>query len=182
MEPVKYSHQLCRRGTFPEEQQSKKAWYFGDGVLFPLVRRHCRVSPFHPCISSVSVLTQQGKLFFSPALRPPRERAPPGRNTCNPPPCFPWGPQVVTIPWRQQHHRAPRALRGQTSARRCLWLVLPALRSSAALRLPPRDHLLVITSLSSSESHIPAPLDLRGITPGRNWPIRPTTLTASARK
>jgi len=42
--------------------------------------------------------------------------------------------------------------------------------------------LAVITSLSSSESRIPAPLDLHGITPGRNWPVRPATPTASARK
>lgn len=169
-------------GLSQKSSGAQPTWYFAGGVLSPSVGGTGGSAPsIRGFFTSISVLTHQGK-FFSTALRPSRERAPPGERTRNPRLRFPWGPWVVTVPWTRQHRRAAGASRGRSSARRRLWSALPALRSSAALRLLPRDHLWVITSLSSSESHIPAPLDLRGITPGRNWPVRPTILTASARK
>lgn len=121
-------------GLSQKSSRAQPTWYFAGGVLSPLVGG---IGGSAPSIlfffTSILFLTHQGK-FFSTALRPSRERAPPGECTRNPRLRFPWGPQVVTVPWTRQPRRAPGASRGRSSARRCLWSVLPALRSSAALR------------------------------------------------
>ena len=98
---------ISSSGGEPSQKSSRAKRPGTLEMVSPLVRRHWKVSLFHPCVSSISVLTQQGKLFSSPVLHPSRERAPPSKHASNPQLRFPWGPQVVTIPWTQQHHGAP---------------------------------------------------------------------------
>lgn len=99
---------------------------------------------FHPSVSSV-------RLNFSTAGVTPHFPSPPSIRQCSLLPASPGsgflgGPEAVTIRWVQQHQQGASSLQGQTAARRCLWLVLALLGSSVALRVPQRDHLLLIKS------------------------------------
>lgn len=177
MEPVKDSPPALQGGGLPRRAAEQKSLVLWRWCAVSLGKEALGGQPL-PSLSLlwVSFNTRRTLLFPSPTCS---SRACSTRQTHGQPPAlvslglspFCGHSSTTDLP-------VVETLWGQSSARCCLC----AFRSSAASRLLPRDHSLVIASLSSLESHIPAPLDLCGITPGRNRPVRPTMPTVSAGK
>lgn len=86
-------HQLCRRGTSPEEQQGKKAQHFGEGALTPMVRRRWRVKPFPSLFFLCFSFNTTGKTHLFPSLMSTLRACSTGQKHTQPP-----GPSSLGTP------------------------------------------------------------------------------------